>query len=129
MALPTQSEDVAQPTESKKEDANVTANDKPSKPLLKSRFRPNLSESDQQRGRLRRISGCESIGSPVPLGRVRTVSGSSDTSEATLSIPLRRPPNVQRLATIEDECQRATAAASPIPILRTRQNSENLPGD
>ena len=47
------------------------------RPLLKSRFRPNLSESDQQRGRLRRISGCEA--SPgTPVGRIRTVSGSSD---------------------------------------------------
>ena len=47
------------------------------RPLLKSRFRPNLSESDQQRGRLRRISGCEA--SPgTPVGRIRTISGSSD---------------------------------------------------
>ena len=39
----------------------------PEKPRLKSRFRPNLSEADQQRGRLRRISGCEYPGSPNPL--------------------------------------------------------------
>ena len=38
------------------------------KPRLKARFRPNLSESDQQRGRLRRISGCESsVGSFSPI--------------------------------------------------------------
>ena len=61
------------------------------KPRLKARFRPNLSESDQQRGRLRRISGCEtSIGSPLPTGggnisRVRTISGGSgsETESAT----------------------------------------------
>ena len=47
------------------------------RPLLKSRFRPNLSESDQQRGRLRRISGCEAS-SGTPVGRIRTISGSSD---------------------------------------------------
>ena len=47
------------------------------RPLLKSRFRPNLSESDQQRGRLRRISGCD--GNPgTPGVRTRTISGSSD---------------------------------------------------
>ena len=50
----------------------------PPRPLLKSRFRPNLSESDQQRTRLRRISGCEVAASPGTPGRVRTISGSSD---------------------------------------------------
>ena len=50
----------------------------PPRPLLKSRFRPNLSESDQQRTRLRRISGCEVAASPGTSGRVRTISGSSD---------------------------------------------------
>ena len=49
----------------------------PPRPLLKSRFRPNLSESDQQRGRLRRISGCEATPG-TPGGRIRTISGSSD---------------------------------------------------
>ena len=47
------------------------------RPLLKSRFRPNLSESDQQRGRLRRISGCEA-NPGTPGVRTRTISGSSD---------------------------------------------------
>merc|ERR1712018_777497 len=64
------------------------------RPLLKSRFRPNLSESDQQRGRLRRISGCEA--SPgTPVGRIRTISGSSDDFNVSgLSHQQRRPASV-----------------------------------
>ena len=103
--------------------------EKPHRPLLKSRFRPNLSESDQQRGRLRRISGCESIGSPIPSSRVRTISGSSDTSETPAPLQLRRPPSVQRVqAVTEDSNIEFQKSASPgSSILRTRQNSENLP--
>ena len=57
------------------------------KPRLKARFRPNLSESDQQRGRLRRISGCESIASPAtPGGRVRTISGNYKGSAVVVII-------------------------------------------
>lgn len=88
------------------------------RPLLKSRFRPNLSESDQQRGRLRRISGCEA--SPgTPVGRIRTVSGSSDDFNVSgLSHQPRRPPSAaQRVAESE------TVPAKD--ILRLRQVSEN----
>ena len=58
-------QDVAHPGKPEKPPSN---SEKPSsvsdKPRLKARFRPNLSEADQQRGRLRRISGCEYPGSP-----------------------------------------------------------------
>merc|ERR1719394_2292771 len=71
------------------------------KPRLKARFRPNLSESDQQRGRLRRISGCEtSIGSPLPSvgnitpSRVRTISGGSSESDV--------PPRISRVSSQDD---------------------------
>jgi len=94
------------------------------KPRLKARFRPNLSESDQQRGRLRRISGCESsvgsfspasIGSGTP-GRVRTISGGSSEPETTASVP--RIPN-------HDEQFEATMRSPPSPGLALRQFSEN----
>ena len=103
--------------------------EKPHRPLLKSRFRPNLSESDQQRGRLRRISGCESLGSPIPSSRVRTISGSSDNSETPAPLQLRRPPMVQRVqAATEEPISEFPKSSFPgSSILRTRQNSENLP--
>ena len=118
-------EKASESNHSKDEEASVTA-EKPIKPLLKSRFRPNLSESDQQRGRLRRISGCESLGSPLPTSRVRTISGSSDTTDP---VPVgnrsQRLGNEEPQAPTAAECQRS--AIPPGPILRTRQNSENLP--
>jgi len=88
------------------------------RPLLKSRFRPNLSESDQQRGRLRRISGCEA--SPgTPVGRIRTISGSSDDFNVSgLSHQQRRPASVAQRVT-ESETEPAK------DILRLRQVSEN----
>jgi hypothetical protein len=87
------------------------------RPLLKSRFRPNLSESDQQRGRLRRISGCEAS-SGTPVGRIRTVSGSSDDFNVSgLSHQPRRPPSA---AQRESETEPANK-----DILRLRQVSEN----
>ena len=87
------------------------------KPRLKARFRPNLSESDQQRGRLRRISGCEtSIGSPLPTGggnisRVRTISGgsTSETESAT---------TVSRISSQDEHIESApTLLRSPSPAL------------
>ena len=118
-------EKASENNHSKDEEASVTA-EKPIKPLLKSRFRPNLSESDQQRGRLRRISGCESLGSPLPTSRVRTISGSSDTTD---SVPVGN--RSQRLGNEEPQAANAAdcprSAIPPGPILRTRQNSENLP--
>ena len=87
------------------------------KPRLKARFRPNLSESDQQRGRLRRISGCESsIGSPLPTGggnisRVRTISGgsTSETESAT---------TVSRISSQDELIEFApTILRSPSPAL------------
>lgn len=57
--------------------AASTAAEDQEKPRLKARFRPNLSESDQQRGRLRRISGCESNPGTPGGGRVRTISGTN----------------------------------------------------
>ena len=114
---------VETPTEIHNKDEE-TVTEKPLKPLLKSRFRPNLSESDQQRGRLRRISGCESLGSPLP-SRIRTFSGSSDTTDSApvIQSPRRLPVPQQRVGNEET----VVTAECPGPILRTRQNSENLP--
>jgi len=95
------------------------------KPRLKARFRPNLSESDQQRGRLRRISGCESsslgsfspasIGSNTP-GRVRTISGGSSEPETISS--------VSRVSNYDDQIE-ATIRSPPSPGSALCQSSES----
>jgi hypothetical protein len=107
------------------------------RPLLKSRFRPNLSEADQQRGRLRRFSGCEAA-TPSPTGRTRTISGSSEP-DSTAIVQLRRPPAVvQRVvnevgeSVVGLESTAHVADNNPHPgtpmIIRTRQLSENSDG-